>query len=267
MLTFREMGRWGRLGNQMFQYATLLATARRRGLRFGIPRSTVAGDEYQHLALPDGFPLLTADECPPPPCPPDVPQFREAAWDAFHPELADVADGTDLLGCFQSEWYFRDFRPDLLAEFAPRPETATAAREFVATVRAESRAPVVGVHVRRGDYLTTDFLLVLGADYYARALALFPGHAAILCTDDPAWCRERFRGAYHLSPFTDKFADLEVLRACDHVVIANSTFSWWGAWLNESPGKRVVMPRKWIRADLARRPVLPGLYCDGWIVL
>ena len=171
----------------------------------------------------------------------------------FQPAYFDAPDDTHLLGFWQSERYFVEhaeaIRRDLRFRRAPTGPLARLLDEIA--VR-----PSVSVHVRRGDYVSdpvaTAFHGVLAGDYYGRALArvaeLEDVHAFVF-SDDLAWCRQHLQLAVPAS-FVDVGAapadDLRLMAACKHHVIANSSFSWWGAWLGRADGGVVVAPRAWV---------------------
>lgn len=128
----------------------------------------------------------------------------------------------------------------------------------------------VSVHIRRGDYMHhPEFQGCCGEDYYNRAIAYFQEHiqpnAFVFFSDDIDWCKEKF-GHLPNSRFVDwntgenSYMDLYLMSRCGHNIIANSTFSWWGAYLNANENKVVVLPRKW------KNTVSSEHYaCDGWL--
>ncbi len=142
------------------------------------------------------------------------------------------------------------------------------------TKSRRSGLPLVGVHVRRGDYLKkrlVDSIVHLSPDWYARAASrLTDLHGPlefVVVSDDPAWCREqlRFPGPVSIASAEhpeDPLEDLALLSRCDHHIIANSTFSWWGARLAATEGS-VVAPTLWWLDPPIGREVLP----ECWIEL
>lgn len=122
-----------------------------------------------------------------------------------------------------------------------------AVTEMLAQIKA---ADSVSIHVRRGDYLTHKYLPACTMSYYQKAMLVFTKEAGntkfFIFTDDVAWCRENFTGPqYVIVTGNQHFEDLYLMSNCRHNIIANSTFSWWGAWLNSNPGKIVVAPEVW----------------------
>ena len=134
----------------------------------------------------------------------------------------------------------------------------------------------MSMHVRRGDLAYANEVLrrprlvygpVVSASYLHAAMRCFPDDATfVVLSDDAAWCRERLRGPrVHVFEGGDELDDLMTMKACDHHVVSNSSFSWWGAWLNARPGRRVVAPDPWFWRD--RRAFAEQLVPSDWIRL
>ncbi len=154
-----------------------------------------------------------------------------------------------LKGYWQSERYFSDIALQIREETLPGdPEILVRCEEAIRRLRRGR--PLVSVHVRRGDYLDSrvqQFHILLSRRYYTRAMEAF-GKACdfLVFSDDLPWCREHLKAEnIRYSPGTSEVEDLTLMRLCDHHVIANSTFSWWGAWLNPNQGKTVMAPKQW----------------------
>lgn len=124
----------------------------------------------------------------------------------------------------------------------------------------ESR-PQVSVHVRRGDYVGHHMFVNLGeTDYYERAMALFPGREFLVFSDDLKWCKTRWHNApgVTFAQGRDEIADLNMMAECQDNIIANSSFSWWGAYLNPNLSKRVIAPKAWHTDGVQRIGFPPG---------
>ncbi len=120
--------------------------------------------------------------------------------------------------------------------------------------------PYVAIHVRRGDYVNNAFYVDLFKDgYYERAMAEFPGEKFLIFSDDIMWCKEQmlFKGCI-FSERGDEVDDLNRIAACKAVIIANSSFSWWGAYLGNH--EKVVAPKEWFTDGLQRVELL-----DSWV--
>jgi len=120
----------------------------------------------------------------------------------------------------------------------------------------------VSIHVRRTDYVGNPVLYLLPLEYYRQAMAMFPGERFLVFSDDLAWCKQQdlFRGCEFYDAIGTPFQHLNRMASCKHNIVANSCFSWWAAWLNPNPNKRVVSPKVWDR--IGNSPAWPG-----WIVI
>lgn len=187
----------------------------------------------------------------------------------FWPGLASVQGPCYLHGYWQSERYFADCAAQIRADFTFTLEPDAADMAILEQMQA---APSVSLHVRRGDYLhakNAGLFAPIGVDYYRLALAhvrqRVPGARCFAFSDDPAWVME------HLAPLEQPLVvvshnggargarDMRLMAAASHHIVANSTFSWWAAWLNPSPHKIVVAPRQWFADEIRRssRDLIP----------
>lgn len=159
----------------------------------------------------------------------------------------DILQRPDLFDEVRVRELFRmpdDIRERLAARFGERMRGRTC----------------VGVSVRRGDYMRLPHRHpFVGRRFLAEAVGRFPQTALfVVCSDDLAWCKRFFAKACPDREFLyveneSVPAQLYVQSLCDHNVISNSTFSWWGAWLNAKPGRRVIFPRHWYGMLIGRR--------------
>jgi hypothetical protein len=264
------VGLRGGLGNQMFQYAAgraaMLRTATQ--LALDVRRLTASGDRNYGLEdfrlCPD---LTLITEGPPPrqdgrwrrllksliggePC------FHEAGF-PFDDGCLRLKPGARMEGYFQSERYFADFATTIRADFTPR---AVHLAEIDAMAeRLIPSSPCVSLHVRRGDYANPETMAIHGmldASYYERALKILAertGSNLPICvfTDDPAWVRANLALPGQVRFISEDthtaLQDMILMSRCTHHVTANSSFSWWGAWLNPSQDKIVVTPARWFQ--------------------
>lgn len=170
--------------------------------------------------------------------------------------IRPAAPLTILWGFWQSEKYFVDSTPQIRQELT---FNRTLSDSFLAYQRQIEQANVpISVHVRRGDYVThpefSQSFGFLGLEYYQKALAhlqrLFPDATLFFFSDDPDWVRANIVTeqphvfVQNSGPDAD-VDDLQLMSLCHHHVIANSSFSWWGAWLNPRPDKVVIGPQRW----------------------
>ena len=194
-----------------------------------------------------------------------------------HPTL-DVRKKKDILvdGYFQKERYFLKDEALIRRAFVFKAPLDEENEGIMKEIVAHNS---VSIHVRRGDYVankvTNHYHGVCGIDYYEPSIHLikrsFSSPRFFVFSDDVAWCRD------NLSPFLpsdslfishntgpDSYKDMQLMSRCKHHIIANSSFSWWGAWLNASPTKTVVAPKHWFANDSVNTE---GLYPKSWLVL
>ena len=113
-------------------------------------------------------------------------------------------------------------------------------------------------------------LSILPLFYYEEALKQFDNdRTVIIFSDDPKWCYEQelFADDRFLVSDNDHLLDLCMMTLCSDFIIANSSFSWWGAWLSDSSNKKVIAPKKWFGPPLDQKNDTKDLYCSGWITL
>ena len=250
MISFSALGKYGRLGNQMFQYTALVALSEDLGTNCCAPLSD--SDIFKC------FDLKKAENK----TPEKVDQiYREVefSYNENAKNLIGSKYDTDIVGYFQSEKYFSHHKDLIKKEFTFRntPET---------NVDPEG---MVSIHIRRGDYLNlSDTHPVQDKTYYRQAMEMFPDKEFLIFSDDVDWCEKSdlfFGGekkGYHFSK-NDQFTDLYLMSKCTggHI-IANSSFSWWGSWLG---GARTVAPKQWFGKKGPKD--WSDVYCDGWIKL
>ena len=122
--------------------------------------------------------------------------------------------------------------------------------------------PYVSIHIRRGDYVDNSFYTNLDdTDYYERAIELFPFDKFVVFSDDIEFAKTKFKGdRFSFYEGKDEIDDFNTMASCKDNIIANSSFSWWAAYLNPNPGKKVVAPKDWY-TDGVERTKAP----DGWL--
>ena len=123
----------------------------------------------------------------------------------------------------------------------------------------------VSMHIRRGDYVGHKNHPVQSMEYYNNAMQHFTDADFIIFSDDIEWCKENFKGSQFTFIHEDDYVELYLMSMCQHNIIANSTFSWWGAWLNTNQNKKVIAPKNWfgMNAQLKTK----NIYCKDWIVI
>ena len=245
MLASNYLGQLGRLANQMFQYASLRGIAARRGYDFGIPPSNF-DDEWRSHQLFQVFEL------------PHLPKHNIKYLDGGNAPVAQETsfefdqllfdqcpNDISLWGFFQSEKYFKHIEDSIREDFTFQQNILEPCKEL-----AESFDNPVSLHVRRTDYLTNNANHYnLGLDYYEEALTHFDSdRQVVVFSDDPLWCHDESLfgdDRFLISDSEDNAIDLCLMTFCTDYIIANSSFSWWGAWLSHNQNPTVIAPKKW----------------------
>ncbi len=290
----------GGLGNQMFQYAAGLALARRTGASLRLDTSLLANGSGEtrggrrtfelhrfRISAKVASPTELAEATGRPAAgwrgrvlglrrraglaSAQPPVLRERHFH-FDPLFLDAPGHVCLVGYWQSARYFEAVRNVLPREFEVKSGLAGKNREVADLIRS---VPSVSVHVRRGDYLSRESTyLVHGVcerAYYEECFREMerrvPGAAFFVFSDDVAWVRDHLglparTTVIDHNPPEMAHEDMRLMSMCRHNIIANSSFSWWGAWLNANPGKVVLAPRRWfLDPSFDTSDLLP----EGWI--
>ena len=285
MIGFNNLGNMGRLGNQMFEYATLRGIAANKKYDWCIPPFNIKGIENYSLDRAFTLPsvqernLMVLDNG-------HAPVVGERYFH-FDKELFDLCpDHISLNGFFQTEKYFKHIEDEIRKEFTFHEDILEPCREMVDSLDS---APIF-LHVRRGDPNLVDprgfkWSYTECSDqhppqpleYYEKALELFPEDTpVVVCSDSPEWVQEqeifkpdRFAISIPEDKYDDgsyePFIDLCLMSLCSGCIIANSTMSWWGAWLQGCRGK-VVAPKMWFGPAYPNNDT-KDLYPESWTLL
>lgn len=196
----------------------------------------------------------------------------------FNPNVMHLKEQQILLeGYFQSPLYFNNVESIIRERFALKGQFTTKA-EQIKEIIAKATKPI-SIHVRRGDYLSSAASGVHGSlslDYYFRSIELMKrlvGESAtfFVFSDDKEYIKEAFSEVSNVffveSDPVAPWEDMHLMAHCQHNIIANSSYSWWGAWLNSSKDKRVIAPAKWFSSEKLSSCNVLDLYPDDWILL
>jgi len=265
----------GGLGNQMFQFACGHALARRLGQPhaictdqfdrykvhdfqldsvFSIDTPELKSEERDRLLGWRGYPVVRQI-------------IAKAEWSSLTPknwlqeaslrycdEINTVDSNCYLHGYWQSWRYFEDCADEIRQIFKFHNNISDENLEILSIL---NQGPSISVHVRRGDYFhkSNKILNCLEENYYLAGLKMltnrFPGSKIFFFSDDPLWVRDNFSDyvsdAYIIDHNIGKnsYWDMMLMSRADHNIIANSSFSWWGAWLNTNKGQVVIAPKNW----------------------
>jgi hypothetical protein len=182
--------------------------------------------------------------------------YSEPSFD-FHLEALSIKAPVYIKGYFQSYKYFEN-QEDLIREIFSFPIESLSGRNRVLLSKLQSET-TISVHIRRGDYVTNkktqQFHGNCSLEYYSNAIALLASKNKIFTlvffSDDSEWVKEQFENLPFSKIFVDhnnnenSWIDMLLMSSCSHNIIANSSFSWWAAWLNKHSKKTVIAPKNW----------------------
>ena len=281
----------GGLGNQLFQYAagrrvahihniplkldiTWFESNKLRKYRldhFNIIADIASPDDIARLKCRKGlarFISRFAERC--------QPYYRRSVvrerFLHFDSNILKVSPNVYLEGYWGTEKYFKDIEAVIRREFTVKTQPSVANTAMAERI---SHVPAVSVHIRRGDFIsnpsTHQFHGVCSLDYYSKAADMIAEMVErphfFVFSDDPQWAQENLKLKHPITFVThnsvdEDYEDLRLMSLCKYHIIANSTFSWWGAWLSSNPDKVVIAPHKWFN-----NPNLDttDLFPDIWI--
>lgn len=260
--------KYERLANQMFQYAAVKGIAANRGFQYCVPPSNFKSnaDQWSEHQLFTPFVLETFSPLQIQSIDVGRPTVAEGTFHFNEQLFNECPDWVTLQGFFQSEKYFMNVRHQLLEDFKFKPEI----REVCDGAMAGMHKPIA-LHVRRTDYAQYNHHPIVSLDYYEEALSYFDtARDVIIFSDDPEWCHKQklfYGDRFMISESGDQYIDLCLMTQCLDFIIANSSFSWWGAWLSTTPEKAVVAPKKWFGPPMDQTHDTRDLYCEGWMKL
>lgn len=228
MITFKNLGVSGRLGNQLFQLSTVMSLAWRNSDTYLFPTWEYESHFNLHNCFTDNKKIIPNN------------YYHEPH---FHykeiPNQNTQNEVLDLVGYYQSYKYFEEFQPTISSLLTP-------------TIGYGIKYGVTSIHIRRGDYLTKpDAHPLPDMNYYYQAMNLAKTEKYMIFSDDIRWCKNNFRGPqYIFAEDNDPVTDLSLQLSCEHNIISNSTFGWWAGYLNKNPSKIVIAPQRWFGPKL-----------------
>ena len=190
----------------------------------------------------------------------------------FDPTIIDSRGSIILKGFWQSEQYFLSHRELILRDFVFPSRTSIKNQELLQDIEHSNS---ISIHVRRGDYATNPIINkfhgLCDLNYFEKAIELLKSKVKnpifYVFSDDPDWCRQNLKVSNQTVYVSHNLAknsweDMRLMSSCQHHIIANSSFSWWGAWLDRNPEKIVIAPSKWFSdPKIDTRDVVP----IGWV--
>jgi hypothetical protein len=277
----------GGLGNQMFQYALGRAISIRRNEELVLDTMSYIKDKKRGFEL-DNYNVNYKSKNP----------FRGIIYDFIYKALnkqpiyrpksilsekktfqfdKDVLseNAKYLVGYWQNPEYFDNIRRFLLKEFEYNGHISELQQNMIKKIKSENS---VAIHIRRGDYLETNNKSIyesMDLAYYMKAIEYLKREHNNLTfyffSDDIDWCKENFClddkvTFVDSSISSSQHIDMLLMKSCNHFVIANSTFSWWAAWLSDNNGKIVIAPKNWYR-DIEKNSSAKELLLNDWVII
>jgi len=283
-ITMTNLGDKGRLGNQLFQYAALFVIAKRTGATIAF--TSFYNPRHSRDYVLQAFPAVTYKILS------DFKLnrvYREPGEDPFDYNealftmLKDIPanEALSINGYFQAYQYFHDIRREILRLFRFQDEVREKCHTFLQSLSNKSSKSInISLHVRRGDNVGSGTFIATTVEHITKYMSYFlqlkikkNKHLTfVIISDDLAWCKSNIilvpDAPYKIafSPFTNQIDDLCAMAMCKHNIIAASTFSWWGAYLNSNPKKIVLCPKVWFNPDCKfGKLALDNLYLPEWI--
>lgn len=238
MISFKDLGNQGRLCNQLFQIAAVVALAVRNNDKYVFPPWTYENDFNLHNCFSNH--ITNTDTYIEP---------------HFHYTPISYRPTLNLYGFYQTERYFEDCQDLIRRLLTPK-------------IGYGIKYNTTSIHVRRGDYLNFKKEYVqLDMNYYKAAMNVIQSKHYIVFSDDIPWCKTKFIGPeFTFAENNSAVTDLALQVSCANNIIANSSYSWWGAWLGNHPDKIVVAPKKWFGPSLSYNNT-KDLYLPQWLLV
>lgn len=257
----------GGLGNQMFQWAFARKMSIEYGLELFLDLSFFENQYFngvqRNFELDKfGFPIKKTQEL-------KISDLRNMKFRTIPDKFEyieiflDPNENYYFDGYWQSEKYFKDFSDEIISNFSVPIES----KKYISSLYPDLDQ-TLSIHVRRSDYLLSNgYHPIQDIKYYDSALEKLGVERKILVfSDDLDWCKSNLK--YPRIGFCDHPSDLVqlwIMSMCHSNIIANSSFSWWAAWLNQNPNKQVIAPKNWFgpKTNLSSKDIIP----DGWIII
>lgn len=236
-ISFSNLGNYGRIGNQMFQYASLRGIANNLNYDWVVPPQENFLHTYHSTSnIFNCFKLEEARK--------NIKNIKfDNIWSEPNSNYFDPSifygclDNTDLIGYLQSYKYFEKIEEIIKKEY-----------EFLINENPIKLEKYISLHVRRGDYVGLEHILpTQNFEYYKEALENFDNTIpVVVCSDTIEWCKQQeiFSEERFIFSNFNPYEDLYIISQSSGIIMSNSTFAWWGAYLNENNNK-VVMPKNW----------------------
>lgn len=240
-VTFGELGHYGQMGNCLFEISATIGYAKKYNVPYVFPK----WEHQDYFQIPKE--LFINKE--------DIKIDNQYNEPCFTYQEIPYQDNCSLYGYFQSWKYFShcaDFIRDMLS---PAP--------------VEDCSEYCCVHVRRGDYLKYPLHHpTQPIEYYLKAAERIPSNKFLVFSDDPGWCKQNFKDPkFTINETSSLVSDVRKMISCSNFIIANSSFSWWMAWLSRNANKVVIAPNNWFGPKLSETHPISDLIPPKWILI
>jgi len=279
VIGYNRLGTNGRLGNQMFQYASLRGIAANNNLDWCIPPHDTPN--YANYGLFDAFKLKNLNHTGLI----NGPTYDEPGFDFDEELFNNCPDNVNIDGYRQSEKYFKHIENFIREDFEFNDEIYEPCKEFM----NQFNENIILLHVRRGDNTgRPDWYPMPTVDHYEYLLDKYFNNdqPVLICSDDLEWVKEQklfssdrfylsetrvyyshqtLNGAGQMEKSLVPYYDLCLMTMCSDAIIANSSLSWWGAWLQKNPNKKIITQSPWFGERLSFNNT-KDLIPESWIV-
>lgn len=265
-LSYNLLGKFGRLGNCMFQYASTLGIARKLNRT---PTASISQVDHFSDCFKLGSVVDRIIE------PNEIYTESSFSFDEKAFRIPEQCQHIEARGYFQTEKYFSHVADEVRDNFSFSDDIKEKAKKYLPDDKT------VSIHVRRGDYVHLTEQGFHGAlfDYYKKALEYFPNHTPVVFSDEIKWCKDNFDFCPSSTVFVDDdsydinmssqrnsdisgYIDMCSMSMCDAHIITNSSFSWWGAYLGQG---KTIAPSPWFGPSGPQD--FYDVYCQDWTVL
>jgi hypothetical protein len=283
MIGYNRLGSNGRLGNQMFQYASLRGIASNNNLDWIIPSENAKTDSKYGLF--DAFKLKNVTEKNKGFVPNNWKTLDEPGFEFDEKLFNNCPDNVNIHGYRQTEKYFKHIESSIREDYEFKDEIYEPCKEFIDQFNGD----IVLLHIRRGDNVgRPDWYPMPTIEHYEYLIEkyFYNNQPILICSDDLEWVNEQklfksdrfyisetrlyysgnfLNGAGKIEKCLVPFYDLCLMSMCSDAIIANSSLSWWGAWLQKKPNKKIITQRPWFGEKLSFNNI-KDLIPDSWIV-
>jgi len=277
MISYKKIGNFGRLGNQLFQFASTYGIAKKLGYEVKFPIENMTEPSIEDFK--DGVRREITF---------DVPKYFEVPKDLlcsikdintewtvrepnfhFFEEMFSIPDSVNLEGYYQTEKYFKHCEDELRNILQFDVSILDTAANYVLP---KTDLELVSIHMRVGDYAgLQQFHPVLTSEYYSKALEIFTDkdYHFVVFSDDVEYAKSMLGDQENLTYSINNSTEVDMcaMSLCHHNIIANSSFSWWAAWLNNNEIKKAVAPKNWFGPAYYGIHDIKDLCPESWIVI